>query len=427
MPNTPTSQTFPLLADIRQQFETREIADVGAAVRGELARAGVLARVRPGESVAVTAGSRGIDRIAEVTRAVCDAVRAAGGEPFVVPSMGSHGGATAEGQTAVLAALGMTEASLGAPVRSSMDTVVLGTTARGLKVHADRSAAGADHVIVVNRVKCHTKFKAEIESGLCKMLAVGLAKHAGATQAHRHAVRLGMAAIILDAARMCLEKLPVLAGLGLVENGAGRLHTVRALAPEVLMDGEKELLVLAKGLLPKLPFADIDLLIVDRIGKDVSGTGMDTNVTGRNRDILGDFTVTPRVARILVRGLTERTKGNALGIGYADFTTDRLVAAMDYRATVTNALTGISPEKAAIPVHFPTDRQAVAAALDSLGAWTAETVRVVRIRDTLHLARIQASPALLRDLPAHAVQDGDPAPMDFGPDGNLTDIPLQDA
>jgi hypothetical protein len=275
----------------------------------------------------------------------------------------------------------------------------------------------------VNRIKAHTKFRGEVESGLVKMLAIGLGKHRGAAYLHRLAVARGsFPAVILPAARLMLDKLPVLCGLGLVENGYGRTHTVRAFAPAEIVHGEAGLLRLARSLSPKLPCPDLDLLVVDRMGKDVSGTGMDTNVTGRNRDILGEFPTGQRVKRLVVLGLSPGSDGNANGIGYADFTTDRLVRAMDRHKTVTNALTALGPEKAAIPVHFPTDREAVEAALDSLGLWSPDTCRVVRIRDTLSLSRLLVSEALLPDLPSTCRVVGEPEEMAFDGEGNLTPL-----
>ncbi|GFM35680.1 lactate racemase domain-containing protein [Desulfovibrio psychrotolerans] len=425
---TPDIAQWPSLAPVLQQFDNTCIDDVRTAVCTAVTAlredaAGGMRPVVPGQTVAITAGSRGIDRIAEVTAALVEACRRMGLEPFIVPSMGSHGGATAEGQVRVLASLGITEESVGAPIRSSMQVVRLGETADGIPVFMDALAMQADHIVIANRVKSHTKFKAPIESGLFKMACIGLGKHEGAALYHKLAIRHGFAHVIRAAGRVALAKSPILFGLGLVENAFGKLHTVRAMAPQTLEAEEEALLTLSKSLAPGLPFHDIDLLIVDAIGKNISGTGMDVNVTGRNRDILGDFTSTPRVSRIFVRDLTPESEGNALGIGFADFTTDRLVNAMDYAKTVTNALTGISPEKAAIPIHYPSDRQALQAALHSLGDWQPETVRIVRIANTLRLEQLYASPALLaaqENASAPALRQTAPArPITFMQDGNL--------
>lgn len=425
---TPDIAQWPSLAPVLQQFDNTCIEDVRTAVCAAVTAlredaAGGMRPVVPGQTVAITAGSRGIDRIAEVTAALVAACRHMGLHPFIVPSMGSHGGATAEGQVRVLASLGITEESVGAPIRSSMQVVRLGETADGIPVFMDALAMQADHIVIANRVKSHTKFKAPIESGLFKMACIGLGKHEGAALYHKLAIRHGFAHVIRAAGRVALAKSPILFGLGLVENAFGKLHTVRAMAPQTLEAEEEALLTLSKSLAPGLPFHDIDLLIVDAIGKNISGTGMDVNVTGRNRDILGDFTSTPRVSRIFVRDLTPESEGNALGIGFADFTTDRLVNAMDYGKTVTNALTGISPEKAAIPIHYPSDRQALQAALHSLGDWQPEAVRIVRIANTLQLEQLYASPALLaaqENTSAPTLRQTAPAsPITFLQDGNL--------
>lgn len=390
--NTP----LPQLISRELRFNTQSLADPDRTVTEALAALNLKDRVRPGQSVAVAVGSRGIQCLVPVVAALCTSLTGLDLEPFIVPAMGSHGGATAQGQEAVLAALGVTEESVGAPIRSNMGTVLLGETDAGDPVYTDDLAAQADHVVVVNRIKAHTKFKGRVESGLLKMLCVGLGKHEGAKTLHARAVTRGFYPVVRDAGRLALEKLPVLFGLGIVENGAGQVHTIEVLPPEVMEDREAELLTLAKDLMPKLPYEDIDLLIVEEIGKDISGTGMDTNVIGRNRDILGDWDITPRVKRIVVLGLSKGSRGNGLGIGFADFTTDAFVRNMDYEKTIINAMTGISPEKAAIPIHLPTEEQAVRAALDSLGPWHPDTVKVVRIRNTKDLERIQISPALAK-------------------------------
>ncbi|MFW5734854.1 MAG: hypothetical protein ACOCWR_07335, partial [Oceanidesulfovibrio sp.] len=366
---------------------------------------------------------RGIASLAEVLAATVAFFRSRGAAPFIFPAMGSHGGATAEGQRAHLEHLGLTEDVLGAPIRSSMDVLQVGSTSHGVPVYLDAKALAADHIVIVNRVKTHTKFTGRLESGLFKMLAVGAGKHLGAATVHREAVRLGMAEVIKSVSRVALGCSPVLAGIGLVENGAGALHTLRACGPASMEHEEAELLALSKSLMPRLPARDIDLLVVDEIGKNISGTGMDTKVTGRNRDILSTFDEPdpdlPRVARIVVRDLHPDSQGNALGIGFADFTTDRLVRTMDYGKTVTNALTGISPEKAAVPIHFPTDRECFEAALSSLGSWMPETVRVVRIRNTKHLDLVAVSPALLNNLPSNCEVAGEPQALAFDHRGNL--------
>lgn len=413
----------PPLALLSQKFDDSEIADIPGTVRAEVARLGVLDAVKPGQSVAITAGSRGIHGIRDILSTLCTLFRERGATPFLFPAMGSHGGATAEGQTALLASYGIDAAGIGAPVCASMKTVHLGDTPEGIPVHSDALACEADHIVVVNRVKAHTRYKDTLESGLIKMMGIGMGKHKGAALLHRLATRHGIGHTLRAAGRMVLEKTPVLMGLGIVENAFSRAHTIRGFVPAELEKGEEKLLELAKNLSPKLPFSEVDLLIVDEMGKNISGTGMDTNVTGRCTDIFFDFHAPTSVRRLFVRGLTEETKGNAMGVGYADFVTDRLVEQMDYAATITNALTGISPEKGVIPIHFPTDRHCIEAALHTLGDWHPDSVRVVRIVNTLRLTRIMASPALLENLPGHVGILSEPQPLSFDESGGLPPFP----
>lgn len=412
---------FPSLTWIEQRFDPVCISDVRAEVNRQFASFNLSGRFEPGQSVAVTAGSRGIDQIDQVLAALCHKLISVGLKPFIVPAMGSHGGATARGQIQVLGSYNITEQTVGAPIQAGMEVDLLGHTDLDTPVYLDRLAHAADHIVVVNRVKAHTKFKADRESGLMKMLAIGLGKDTGARCLHALAPTHSMSRIIEHTARYILAHAPILMGLGLVENAFGQCARIQAMLPEDVESEEKKLLIQAKELSAKIPFAELDLLIVDRIGKDISGTGMDTNVTGRNRDILGDFTSRPRVKRVLVRDLTQATHGNALGLGLADFCTARAVQAMDRKKTYANAMTAVSPEKAAIPMHFDTDRDTISAALDSLGHWDPETVRVVRIQDTLHLTRIQISPALMAELPAHCSVQGQPQEMHFDEHGNLTE------
>ncbi len=393
---------LPNMALVRQRLESRALDDIPRALIEEAARIGLEQQVQPGQSVAIAVGSRGIDGLDQVVRSLCDLFHSLGARPVIVSAMGSHGGATPEGQTRVLAGLGITEQAMGAPLSIGLGTIHLGTVSLGesglgMPVLVDALAAGADHLVVVNRIKAHTKFKAPVESGLMKMLAVGLGNDEGARLLHGLAPAHGMFALIDAAARVILDRGNLLCGVGLVENGLGRLHTLRLLPPGEIPEQEPLLLPLAKRLAPKLPFAELDVLVVDEIGKDISGTGMDTNVTGRNRDILGDFSTTPRIKRIFVRDLSPGTAGNALGIGFADVTTDRVARAMDHEKTVVNALTGLSPEKAALPLHLPTDRLALAATIHTVGAVLPENLRMVRIKNTRHLECLLVSQALLDD------------------------------
>ena len=317
----------PLLQLVDQLSPESAPVDVQAAVAAGFEQAGVHALVTRGDRIAITAGSRGIRDLPAVLRAAVAAVREAGGDPFIAPCMGSHGGATAEGQRATLESLGVTAESVGAPVVSSMDVVAVGESSFGVPVWAARDLAEADGVVVVNRVKPHTDFHGEVESGLVKMLVIGAGKHAGALSAHNLTVRHGFPAVLRDHGELLLEGLPVLCGIALVEDQRERTALLEVLRPDEFFTREHELLARAYELLPRLPFDQLDVLVVDRLGKDVSGTGMDTNVIGRCSFWGGgEKPVRPRITRIFVRGLTAATHGNACGIGMADFTTARCAA-----------------------------------------------------------------------------------------------------
>jgi len=412
---------LPKVALVEQRFDPQRIEDIPAEVAKEMAGLRLEEKVRPGDAVAVTAGSRGIANIDVVTRAVVDELKRLGARPFIFPAMGSHGGATAEGQAGILRKYGITESSMGCPIRSSMEVEYLGDAGDGYPIHVDRNAMAADHIVVVNRVKPHTKFEGPLESGLMKMMAIGMGKQRGAEYYHRAAVRLTFPRIVETVGREVIRRCPILFGLGVVENGYEQTCLIRALPPEEIPEGERALLAAAKERMARLPFDEIDVLVVDLMGKDISGTGMDTNVTGRNRDIIGDFTAGPRVKRIFVRGLTDGSDGNAVGIGFADFTTARLVDKIDRGKTYVNCLTGISPEKGAIPMYFDADREALEACLATIGDIPVDDVRLVHIRSTLHLSRLSCSRAFeeeIEGLPSLRLLSGWEE-MALGEDGNI--------
>lgn len=411
----------PLLQLVDQLFPAGEEVDVGSAVAQGLERVGLHDRVTHGMRVAITAGSRGIRDLPAVLAATVAAVRAAGGDPFIAPCMGSHGGATAEGQRAVLESLGVTPTTVGAPVVSSMDVVSMGESALGAPVWTARDLAEADGVIVVNRVKPHTDFHGEVESGLVKMLVIGAGKHAGAQSAHHLTVRNGFPAVLRDHGELLIAGLPLLCGVAVVEDRRERAALVEVLRPDEFFVREPVLLARAYELLPRLPFEQLDVLLVDRLGKDVSGTGMDTNVIGRSSFWGGGEKPTrPRITRIVVRGLTPATHGNACGIGMADFTTAGCAAAVDRAATDLNCITSNCPEDARIPIVCASDRKAVEAAVQTAGASPAD-VRLAWIRDTAHLERIAVSEALLDEVRAgEALRPAGPLfPLPFDERGNL--------
>jgi Lactate racemase N-terminal domain len=399
----------PKLLRVRQRFDRPRVTDVPAAVGAALESLDLGRTIRPGHTVALTAGSRGIANIPVVLRATADFLKRLGARPFIVPAMGSHGEATALGQRQVIESYGITEAAVGAPIRSSMETVSLGATPEGFPVFLDKHAAQADHVGVVGRVKPHTGYHGPIESGLCKMIMIGLGKHAGALAAHRILLERPYDEVVRSIARHVRAHAPIAFGLALVENAYDDTARVAGVSPADFEPAEEELLVLARRLLARLPLRQADVLIVDQIGKDVSGSGMDTNVVGRKRAYRGQpgRDGQPEMRHIFVRGLTEKTHGNATGIGLADFTTTRLVRAMNYRATVINCLTAGYPEGANLPVHFDSDREVLDAALAILGTREAKDARIIRIVNTLAVEEVEVSEPCL----------GEPDRSDFAPVG----------
>jgi hypothetical protein len=351
-------------------------------------------------SVGVAVGSRGISNLASIVASIVDVLKGAGVQPFIVPAMGSHGGATAEGQTALLAEYGVTEERLQVPIRAGMEVERLGATEDGIDVYFSAEALRADGIVVVNRVKPHTDFGGPIGSGILKMLVIGLGKRAGAANFHASASRLGYEPVIRASARVALRVAPIICGVAIVEDQFHQTACIVALEPHEIESGEEKLFSEAKRLMPTLPFDDIDLLVVDRIGKNISGAGMDPNVIGRGvhgySSSLGARNGTgPTIRRIFVRGLTAETHGNAIGIGLADITTDRLVNAIDRKSTFVNALTALTPQGAKIPIYFETDREALANVLASLALRDPAQAKVVRIADTLSLDLAEVSEAYL--------------------------------
>ena len=407
------SVELPRVARIRQRFGAERISDVPGAVRDALVGSGLGARITPGARIALTAGSRGINHIEAILATCVATLKTMGAEPFVVPAMGSHGGATAEGQVEVLDGYGISEERVGAPVRATMDVVEVGRTAAGVPVFMDRLAWEADGVIVCGRVKAHTAFKAPIESGLCKMLAVGLGKQRGAETMHAS----GLAHTIPEAARVSLDTGKVLLGLAIVENAADEPYRIEAVAPERFHAADRELLEVSNSLLPRIPFDPLDVLVVDWIGKNISGSGMDPNVIGMWRRLGGERK--PDYKRIMVRDVTPESHGNAIGIGWADFTTKRLVGSIDRAAMEMNCITANAPDVARVPIAAATDREAIELAIKT--AAVTGPVRLARVHSTLRLEELYVSEALLdeaRSNPAIEVLD-EPAPMAFDAAGRL--------
>ena len=385
---------YPRMFRVRQHFEAPRIDDVPGEVHAQLARLNLGKKISPGQTVAVTAGSRGIANIHLIIKAIIDHLKGLGAKPFVVPAMGSHGGGTAAGQRAIVEGYGMTEEFLGCPIRATMETVIVCQTAEGFPVHFDRFASEADHVVVCGRIKPHTDFVGDIERGLMKMMLIGLGKHEGAKVYHRAILDYNFTQILRSVAGHVLEKCRIAAGVGIVENGYDETAKIAAVATEEFEVREKELLLQARKWMPRLPFDVADLLIIDEIGKNISGAGMDTNVIGRKfNDHKAMDDEYPKVKRIFVRGLTEETHGNAAGIGIAEFCTRKVIDQIDLRITKINCLTGGHPTVAMLPVYYDSERETLDQALTTIGLTQPHQARILWIRDTLHLAEVECSDA----------------------------------
>lgn len=349
--------------------------------------------------VAIGAGSRGIANLAAIVRGVVDAVRDAGYEPFVFPAMGSHGGATAEGQQKMLASLGVTEDTIGCEIRSSMDVVKVGETPdRGVPVVADSHAVGADAILPVNRVKPHTDYDGSVESGLSKMTVIGMGKQRGAKIAHEWAVDWSFRNMIPEITSQLLEALPIVGGVAIVEDQRDETAIIEGIPPSGFLDREAELLETAYEIMPKLPFQNLDVLVVDEQGKDISGQGMDTNVIGRRPFSINEPEPDhPKIKRIYMRGLTETTHGNAMGMGSADFVHADIVDNLDAPTTLINAITASTTRGVRLPPVVETDQAGLVAALSTIGVVDSDDARVLRVRDTMHLGRLYASAALVEE------------------------------
>jgi hypothetical protein len=416
---------FPRMLRVRQTFDATRVNDIPAEVQRQLGSLNLGQSVRPGQTVAITAGSRGIANIAVIIKAVCDHVRELGAVPIIIPAMGSHGGGTPEGQRQIIEGYGITEAFTGAEIRASMETVIVDTTPQGIPVHFDKHAYECDHVMVVGRIKPHTGFVGPVESGLHKMMLIGLGKHEGAKIYHRAILDFSFLEIIRAVADVVLKKCKVIAGLAIVENAYDETGLIAAVHPSEFFEREAELLKQARAWLPRLPFNSVQLLIIDRIGKNISGTGMDTNVIGRKYN---DHAATDKddvsVKRIFVRGLTEETHGNACGIGLAEFTNTRTIRQVDQRITAINCLTGGHPTGAMLPIAFDADRDVIANALPTVGLTDPKDAKVIHIADTLHLSEVLVSEAYLpqvKNRPDLTILSG-PDEMSFDAHGNLLPV-----
>ncbi|HZZ80196.1 MAG TPA: lactate racemase domain-containing protein [Gemmataceae bacterium] len=416
---------YPRMLRLRQNFPRPRVENIPAAVRDTLTPLNLGAKIKRGQTVALTAGSRGIANIALILKSTVQHLRDLGAQPFLVPAMGSHGGATAEGQIQVLHSYGITEEFVGAPIRSSMDVIHLGDTPEGWPCYLDKNASTADHIGVVARIKPHTSYSGPVESGLLKMMMIGLGKRHGAAHYHRVLLEQPYDPVVRAVSKVMRAKAPIAFGLAAVENGYDETALIEACAPAEFEPVEERLLVKAKEWLGRLPFHEADLLIIDEIGKDVSGSGMDTNVVGRKRALRSDTIANqPNMRFIFLRGLTEHTHGNACGIGFADFCTTRLVKAMDYHATRINCVTSGYPEGANISVHFDTDREVLDNALAIIGTRKMEDARIIHIKNTLMLAEVEVSEPCMKELKPTTKFDviKGPYELTFGADGNIAAV-----
>jgi hypothetical protein len=388
---------FPRMIKARQVFEQPIIHDFEKKIREELRIKGLGNRIEDGQSIAIPAGSRGICHYPEVLSIVVDEVSKAGGDPFLVPAMGSHGSATPEGQLEVLASLGITEESTGAPIKSSMEVDLVGSLEGGVTVYLDRFALEADGIFVVGRVKPHTDFKDEIESGILKMLSIGLGNQKGAEMIHWHRYD-GYHRIMPEAGKLIIKETNVVMGLALVENASHEFAFIKALLPNEIYIEEKKLLKKAKKLLPRIPFKEIDVLIVDEIGKNISGVGMDTNVTGRFWMPREHEPKAPNIQKIVILDLSEETHGNAIGIGLSDLTTAKAMSKIDHHQTYVNCLTQGSGETGKIPPYLPSDKEAIATAIRISGPIKPSEAKIVRIKNTQSLETFWISESLVENV-----------------------------
>ncbi|WP_042163224.1 lactate racemase domain-containing protein [Paenibacillus gorillae] len=390
---------IPKMVKIRQSFDDTILDDPLGELERQLRSEPSMGKIQAGQKVAVAVGSRGISRIAELTKTLIDELKRIGAEPFIVPCMGSHGGASAKGQAEVLAHLGIDEERMGCPVRSSMEVVELDRLPNGLPIYCDKIAATeADAIVVINRIKPHTAFRGAIESGLLKMISIGLGKQKGAEACHQLGFKY-MAENVPAMARVMIQKLPIHFGVAVVENAYDQICRIEVLGVDRMEEREKELLVEAKSRLPQILFSQLDVLVIDYIGKNISGDGADPNVTGRYPTPYAHGG--PDVNKMVVLDLTPESKGNANGVGTADFTTSRLVGKTDWPGTYANGLTSTvcAPTKQA--TTLADDRDAIKAAIKTCNILDYTMCRLARIRDTLHLGEIEISESLLEEAKAN--------------------------
>jgi hypothetical protein len=417
---------LPRIVRVRQKFDAPKLSNVTQAVGEQMGRAQLRAKVRPGMTIAIGCGSRGIRNLRECVAATVAELKAMGAKPFVFPAMGSHGGATAEGQREVLESYGVNEESVGCPIRATMETVDLGRMDEGMPVYMDRYAAEADGVVFVARVKPHTNFRAAIESGIVKMMTIGMGKMTGAAELHTRGMDT-FGELLPKIAEFIMARKNILFGLAMVENAVEETALIEAIPAEHLLRREAELLRRARELMARLYFDEIDVLVVERIGKNISGAGMDPNVTGRNLRAI-QWEEKPRVQKIVALGLTAETHGNATGVGAADVITMRLYQQMDVAQTYANVITSTYLDGAAIPCVMNTDKEAISLAVKTVIRVKPEALKLVRIHNTLELGLIEVSEALLplvRGDSSRFEVLSEPEPLSFDARGNLPTLTMR--
>lgn len=389
---------IPKMAKVKVNFDNSKIEHLSPVLLSKLIREEITKQIKPGMEIAVAVGSRGLDRLVELTKTTVKFLQDHGAKPFIVPSMGSHGGATAEGQREVLAHLGVTEESVNCEIRSSMEVVKLGELPNGLPVYVDKHASEADGIVVINRIKPHTAFRGPVESGLMKMISIGLGKQKGAEACHQLGFKY-MAENVPAMAKMIMAHKPILFGVATIENSFDKIVVVATMTPDEMIEKEPDLQLKAKSLLPKLFFDQIDVLIIDQIGKNISGDGMDPNITGRYPTPYAYGG--PDVNKMAVLDLTPQTEGNANGVGTADFTTQRLVDKMNLEVTYANGLTSTVVAPTKIATTLPNDQQTIQASIKTSNILDFHQVKMVRIKNTLELSEIEVSEALLEMVNNH--------------------------
>jgi hypothetical protein len=411
---------LPLLARVRQSIPQPRVENVPGTIRRLILESRIRERVRAGGTIAVGVGSRGIGGIAGMARAAVDGLKEMGYKPFVVAAMGSHGGATSEGQRALLAAYGVTPETMGVAVKTEMAVDVIGTNPAGLPIYFDRNARLADGVVLLNRVKPHTDFHADHESGVLKMLVIGLGKREGASQVHKLGLR-GVKEILPAVGKFLVENTPFALGLAILENAADVPAEIVAIEPETIFEVEPRLLARARGLMGRLPFDQIDVLLVGELGKNYSGAGMDPNVIGRLMvETQGDLD-RPVVTRLAVLDVSDESHGNIVGVGFADLTTERLVSRMDPEPFRINVLTSCFLERARIPITLPTDREVIEQAIETCWRIDPAQARMVVIPNTLELETLWVTQPLEDEVRAHPhlKRETDYVPLPISADGTL--------